>query len=186
MVDDRELMARVRAGEHAALEALFSRWEAPIFEFFCRLGCPLWAVGDLTEEVLVLVYRRSDRYDASRPLSPWLFGIARLVWRDYRRRRGREVGRTVPVEDVEGFPGAADPAGVAEGHQAVEQLRRAVSDLPEEQQMTFLLRHFHGLSYEEVAQVLGIPLGTVKWRLHDTMQRLKRSLAAHRKEGRAW
>jgi RNA polymerase sigma-70 factor (ECF subfamily) len=75
---------------------------------------------------------------------------------------------------------------VAEGHQAVEQLRRAVSDLPEEQQMTFLLRHFHGLSYEEVAQILGIPLGTVKWRLHDTMQRLKRSLAAHRKEGRAW
>jgi len=184
MTDDAELMARVGAGEQSALEILFARWEAPVFAYFYRLGCPPWAVGDLTEEALVLLYRRRHRYDPARPFVPWLFGIARLVWKDYLRHRGREIGRTVQIEEVERLPspdvGAAD---AAEADEAVERLRRAVDRLPEEQRMTFLLRHYHGLSYEEVAEALGVPLGTVKWRLHEAVRRLREAMVVSRKEG---
>jgi RNA polymerase sigma-70 factor (ECF subfamily) len=58
-----------------------------------------------------------------------------------------------------------------------------VERLPDEQRMTFLLRHYHGLSYEEVAEALGVPLGTVKWRLHEAVQRLREALALGRREG---
>jgi RNA polymerase sigma-70 factor (ECF subfamily) len=183
MPDDAELMARVQAGEQSALEILFARWEAPVFQYFYRLGCPPSAIGDLTEEVLVLVYRRRHHYDPARPFPPWLFGIARLVWKDYLRHRGREIGRSVPVEEVELVDPDPGPLGAVEADEAVERFRHAVERLPDEQRMTFLLRHYHGLSYEEVAEALGVPLGTVKWRLHEAVQRLREALALGRREG---
>jgi RNA polymerase sigma-70 factor (ECF subfamily) len=174
---DGELMERVAAGEQSALELLFGRWEGRVFEYFYRLGCPLTAVADLTEEVLVLVYRRRHHYDPARPFPPWLFGVARLVWKDYLRHRGREFRRSLPLEEVEWLPAPdVDPAGAVEADETLGRLRRAVERLPEEQRMTFLLRHYHGLSYEEVAAALGVPLGTVKWRLHDAVRRLREAL----------
>lgn len=184
MLDDRELMARVREGEQSALELLFARWEEPLFAFFYRLGCPPNWVEDLTEEVLVTVYRRRYRYDPGRPFAPWLFGIARLVWKDHLRHRRRETSHAAPLEAAEGMP-ASDPgpSDMAEVREEAEAVGRAIQRLPEEQKAAFVLRHYHGLSYEEVAEALGVPLGTVKWRIHEAVRRIKASFAISRREG---
>ncbi|MBI2555208.1 MAG: sigma-70 family RNA polymerase sigma factor [Candidatus Rokubacteria bacterium] len=181
-------MARVREGEQSALELLFARWEGPLFGFFYRLGCPPSSVEDLTEEVLVSVYRRRHRYDLDRPLAPWLFGVARLVWKDFLRHRGRELAQATPLEVAKELPSPMhDPSELAEIREESEAVRRAIEELPEEQKAeqkaAFVLRHYHSLSYEEVAQALQCPLGTVKWRIDEAVRRLETALVDARSKG---
>jgi RNA polymerase sigma-70 factor (ECF subfamily) len=177
MPDDSELMARVAAGEQSALELLFTRWEGPLFAYFHRLGChPSWT-EDLVEEALVTLHRRRQRYDASRPFAPWLYGIARLVWKDHLRHRGRDLYGAASIADVEG-PQAAEPDALsaAQAREDADIVRSAIQGLSMEQREAFVLRHYHGLSYDEIAKVVEAPLGTVKWRLHEAMRRLQHVL----------
>jgi RNA polymerase sigma-70 factor (ECF subfamily) len=184
VVDDRELMIRVKDGEQTALEYLFTRWEGRLFAFFYRSGCPPSYVEDLTQEALVSVYRRRQRYDPDRPFAPWIYGIARLVWKDYLRHHGREKVRAVPLEVATRVPSSEpSPSGVAEAREEAERVRAAIEALPEEQRVTFILRHYEGLSYEEISQALEVPLGTVKWRIHEAVRRLESLLLAGSKEG---
>lgn len=176
-------MARVKEGEESALELLFARWEAPLFSFFYRMGCPPSWVEDLTEEVLVTVYRRRHRYDVSRPFAPWLFGIAHLVWKDHLRHRGRETSRSVPLETARWVPSSRPgPSAVAETREELERVRGAIEQLPDEQRASFILRHYHRMSYEEIAQAVRAPLGTVKWRIHEALRRLEAPLVRAGKE----
>lgn len=174
-------MVRVREGEQSALEFLFARWEGPLFAFFYRLGCvPGW-VADLTEEVLVTVYRRRHRYDLGRPFAPWLFGIARVVWRDHLRHRRRETSHAAPLEAAGRMPSRdLGPSDIAEAREEADAVRGAIQHLPDEQKTALILRHYHGLSYEEIAQALQVPLGTVKWRIHEAVRRLEASLVGSR------
>lgn len=181
MVPDEELMARVRDGERSALELLVARWEGPLFAFFYRQGCPPGAVEDLTEDAFVCLFRQRHRYDPRRGFAPWLFGIARLVWKNYLRHHGRAMVQAVPLDEAADVPADdLDPSRVAEAHEAADRVRRAIERLPDEQKATFLLRHYHGLSYEEIARALDVPLGTVKWRIHDAVRRLSAALAVRR------
>ncbi len=175
MATDAELMARLAAGEQSAVELLFARWEGPLFGYFHRLGChPSW-LEDLVEETLVTLYRRRARYDPARPFPPWLYGIARLVWKDHLRHRGRDLYySTTSLEAVEEAPTPdADALGTAVRHEEGELIRSAIQRLPAEQRETFVLRHYQGLTYEEIARVVGAPLGTIKWRIHQAVRRLE-------------
>lgn len=184
MADDQQLMARVKRGEESALELLFARWEGPLFAFFYRLGCPPTWVEDLVEEVLVTVYRQRHRYDIDRPFPPWLFGIARLVWKDHLRHRGRERAHTAPFEAATRVPTSdLGPSDLAETGEEAETVARAIRQLPDGQKEAFILRHYHGLSYEEIAQALKVPLGTAKWRIHEAVGRLEALLVASRRKG---
>lgn len=185
MTDDQEQMARVKDGEQSALEQLFARWESPLFAFFYRLGSPPSAIEDLAEEVLVSLYRQRGRYDVGRPFAPWLYGIARLVWKDYLRRRGREMARVAPLEAAGGLAAdAPGPSELADAREAVESVRQALRQLPEAEREAFVLRHYHGLSYHEVADALDVAVGTVKWRIHEAVRRLEASLPVARDEER--
>lgn len=181
MPDDEELMVRVREGEQSALEGLFARWEPRLFAFFYRVGCPPSSVADLTEEVLVSVFRQRQRYDPARPFAPWLYGVARLVWRDHLRHHRREVSHTVPFDAVSRAPATGPaPAEIAEAREEADTVRRAIERLPDALKVAFVLRHYHGLSYQELAEAVQAPLGTVKWRIHEAMRRLETALARPR------
>lgn len=173
MREDDDLMARVREGDWNALGTLLGRQEGPLFAFFHRLGCDPNSIEDLVQEVMIRIYEGRRRYDPARPFAPWLYGIARHVWWDYLRRRGRLQVALRAAESAEDLdPPVLDPLERSQAGEEAERVRRALERLPEEQRVTLLLRHFQGLSYEEIAEALGLPLGTVKWRIHDAMRKL--------------
>lgn len=174
-------MVRVQQGEQSALELLFARWEGPLFAYFHRVGChPSW-VEDLVEETLVTLHRRRQRYDPAQPLPPWLYGIARLVWKDHLRHRGRDLYNAASLEDIESAP-APDPDALrtAERQEDADMVRAGIQGLPAQQREAFILRHYHGLSYDDIAKAVAAPLGTIKWRIHEAMRRLELYLTQRR------
>jgi RNA polymerase sigma-70 factor (ECF subfamily) len=178
MRQDDDLMVRVQQGDWDALATLLGRQEGPLFAFFHRLGCDPNSIEDLVQEVMIRIYEGRQRYDPARPFSPWLYGIARHVWKDHLRRQGRLWAFFRAVESVEDLASpVADPLERRQAGEEVERVRRALQRLPEEQRVTLILRHYHGLTYEEIAEALGLPLGTVKWRIHDAMRKLAQWLA---------
>lgn len=178
MATEPELIAKAARGDWDALAKLLGRQDGPLFAFFYRLGChPNW-VEDLVQEVMICLYQERQRYDPSRPFSAWLYGIARNVWRDHARRRGREQGHLTALESADEIPStSADPLERSQQGEEAERVRRALQRLPEEERMTLILRHYQGLTYGEIAEALGLPLGTVKWRIHDAVRKMGAWLA---------
>ena len=162
MPSDAELMGAVATGDGAALGELMTRWERPLHAFLFR-----WTGGrdveDLYQETWLRVVRAAKRFDTRRRFSTWLFQIAVNLCHDWHRHR--------PPEPV-------DPADVPAGATGVETIeaaidaRRLIAALPEAQRSVVLLRYYHDLGEEEIAEILGCPRGTVKSRLHHAMARL--------------
>lgn len=156
-------MARVVAGESAALAELYRRWSTPLHRFLTR-STGGQDVEDLQQETWLRVVRAADRFDPSRRFSTWLFQIALNLVRDRQRRPPPEpvdVGELpLPASDLR----PATDAGL--------DAARLLAALPNAQREAVVLRYCHDLSEDEVASILGCPRGTVKSRLHHAMKRL--------------
>lgn len=134
-----------------------------VFAFLYRLcGDPNLA-EDLMQETFVRALRASERYEHRGKVSTWLFSIAANVARDHWRRQKRQP--SVPLE--EGLTGAGTLDDSA------SEVREALLRLPLEQRSVLILRYYHDLSYAEIADTLVIPLGTVRSRIHNGLERMK-------------
>lgn len=179
-IDEAALILRCRRGEADAIRELVEAYERPIFHIIWRsVGNPEDA-RDLTQETFVRAIRALDRFDPSRPFRNWVFRIASNLAIDHlRRRRLRTVSINVDEDDERGMraPVLVDagsrPDEVHEQTWLSEKLARLVERLPAEYRMVVHLRHREQLSYEEIAETLGVPLGTVKARLHRAHHRLR-------------
>lgn len=154
------------------------RHAAALFAFFRRLGCSPAGAEDLVQTAVVRLYQTRRRYQSGRPFRPWLYGIAWRVWRDHQRRARRERRQAPPEEEpLEEVPSTApDPFQRAQEAQEQTRVRQAVQRLPASQRLALILRHYHGLTYEELARVQGVPPGTAKWRVHQAMATVRRYL----------
>jgi RNA polymerase sigma-70 factor (ECF subfamily) len=135
---------------------------------------------DLVQETFIKVFRALDRYDTERPFSAWIFTIAsRLAIDHLRRRRVKTVSlevsepgsteeRTMDVEDKGLKPDEITSHAEEESHAA-----HLIDSLPEHYRIVVVLRHQQDLSYEEIAEALNLPLGTVKARIHRARALLK-------------
>lgn len=170
MATDEELMTAVAAGDEAALTLLYRRYERPLHAFLGRYTGGR-DVDDLVQETWLRVVRAASRFDRARRFSTWLFQIALNLARDWRRRPPSE-----PV-DPERVAVLAAPDPVASVHAGLD-VARLLGALPEAQRAVVILRHFHDLGEHEVADILGVPRGTVKSRLHHAMARLVELAAA--------
>jgi RNA polymerase sigma-70 factor (ECF subfamily) len=159
---DEDLMVRVQAGDPQALAALIDRWRGPLYAFLWRRAGD--GADDLFQESWIRVARARDRFDRSRRFSTWLFQIANNLCRDRWRRldaRRRALGALREETHATGAD-AAPPPELPAGRGLIGRL----DALPERLREVLVLRHFHELSEAEIAEVLGIPRGTVKSRLH--------------------
>jgi RNA polymerase sigma-70 factor (ECF subfamily) len=161
MAADEELMAAVARGDETALAELMARWQRPLFQFLHRHTGGR-DVEDLQQETWLRAVRAAHRYDPERRFSTWLFQIAVNLCRDWHRRRPPDAVDP-PDERAAEATGAVDAALDA---------RRLLAALPEPQRAVVLLRYYHDLGEDEVADILGCPRGTVKSRLHHAMRRL--------------
>jgi RNA polymerase sigma-70 factor (ECF subfamily) len=183
---DVEVVAEALRGSQDAFHELVRRFERPVFALVVRMVRDRTAAEDLTQETFVKAFRSLDGYDPQRKLSSWLFKIAHNATIDHLRRRELD---TVPLEgagdDEEGGGGLArvlaDPAGrgtdlgVGRGELAAA-LEEAVGELRPEYREIVLLRYAEGLAYQEIADVSGLPLGTVKTNLHRARKELVEAL----------
>jgi len=178
---DAELVARALDGSAEAFHDLVKRFERPVLSVIVRMvGDPVEA-EDLAQETFVKAYRHLRRYDPGRKLASWLFKIAHNTTLDHlRRRRPEGVGPAVaaePADDgsatiVPEAPAAAEPDRIAERGELMAALDTALGRIEPAYREALLLRFREGLSYLEIADVLGLPINTVKVHLHRGRQRL--------------
>lgn len=181
--DDATLVRRALAGDQDAYREIVSRYERPIYSLVLRMVRDRSRAEELAQDAFVKAFSRLETFDAAHKLSSWLFKIAHNTAIDHLRRRRVE---TVSIEGVgdEGpgwiatLPDESLPSPERRATQAdlVRGLEAAVSRLRPEYREVVLLRFQEGLAYDEIAEVTGLPLGTVKTHIHRARKELVRLL----------
>lgn len=167
--DDAMVVAAARTGDPIARETLVRRWTEPVYRFAYRMLLNEADARDAAQETLVKVLRNLDQFDMVRPFSTWVFGIARNTCIDEHRRRGRKSWEEPgDVPDL-----APSPLQEATQAQRAAHVSRAMAELPPMYREVLVMYHFEHLKYVEIAEVLGVPLGTVMNRIFRARQRLR-------------
>jgi len=168
---DPELMSQLAQGQLGALGTLYDRYQAPLRSFIARATGDAHDVDDLLHGTFLAAAKSAERYDGRACCRPWLIGVAaRLV-----RRRRRTFGRFLEI--LSALKGSAPAASDPRGHlQARGDVERALAALSEAKRVTVLMAEVEGLSCAEIAEALGIPLGTVWTRLHAARRELRAAL----------
>jgi len=162
-IADEELMSRVRQGDRTAFETLFLRYREPIWGFFRRRVFDLAAAEELSQETFLAVLTGAARFEGRGPFRAYLFGIAFNVLTTWRRRHQLEA---IEVEPIAAQP---DPDSAI-------WVRQALAKLEPEEREILMLREYEQLSYQEMAQLLVLPLNTVRSRLFRARAALRLAL----------
>jgi len=172
-VSDETLMLEFQAGSRAAFEQLFARYRGPLYGYFRRR---LWANGedraaDLTQEIFLAVIRSSARYEPRALVRSYLYGIAINLLAAERRHRFRDhpPGEPAPEPATDAAPDAA------------LWVRQALEKLDESEREIIMLREYEQLSYSEIADLLNLPVNTVRSRLFRARMAMKEHLEPNRK-----
>jgi RNA polymerase sigma-70 factor (ECF subfamily) len=171
---DEQLAEEALAGSQRAYRELVHRFERPVFNLVARMVHDRTLAEDLTQDAFVKAFSRLDTYQSAQgKFSNWLFKIAHNTAIDHLRRSSLDV---VPLDSGEpdtadlhallSDPDAATPLDHAERGNLSEALAAAVERLRPEYREVIVLRHQEGLAYEEIAEIAGLPLGTVKTYIH--------------------
>jgi RNA polymerase sigma-70 factor (ECF subfamily) len=180
---DETLAARVAERDVAAFGLLFDRYAQTIYVFAAHLLGTADA-DEIVQEVFLRFWNRASQFDPLRgSFRGWFMAIARHQILNQLRRRSQEQ-RILAADAIDRvLAEAADPAVDVEEaaglHERQESVLRALGELPHEQRRALVLAYFGGLSHSAIAQLLGLPLGTVKKRIQLGMQKLRAALAQH-------
>ena len=166
--EDFACLSAIAAGDRVAFEQLYRNYYERVFRFCLRVTGRINLVEDVVNETMMVVWRRAREYRAAAAVSTWIFGIA---YRKSLKALARERNGSERFEPVaEGEPQVADVLD-CEGEQAA--IRRAVAALPAEHRAVVDLTFHFNYSYQEIAQILGCPLGTVKSRMFHARAKLR-------------
>ena len=166
------LAHRFAAGDPHAVRELYAHYAGPVFTVVVSRLSDRRLAEEAVQEVFVKAWRAAGRFDPTRDLGPWLYEIARNTAADLaRRERRRPVTTTLPAGAA-----AADLPDLADAWERWE-VRCALRDLAGDERELLRLVHYVGLSQPDIADRLGVPLGTVKSRVHRAHRRLAGSLA---------
>lgn len=171
--DDALLCARVASGDEAAFETLVLRHQHRVYAFCLRLLGDGAEAEDVAQDVFLTVYRSAGTFRGESAFTTWLLRIAKnqsLNRIKYLERRGRSMRRSIEEVGEERI-GAGDgaeksPHDLLEGGQTARIVQQAIATLGEEHRVVLVLRDVEDLSYEEISQITGLPIGTVKSRIH--------------------
>ena len=181
-MNDMELMRRHAAGEEETFQELVSQYKDSLYAFLWRFLNQSDLVDDVFEETFLQLYLSRDTFDLSRPLRPWLFTIAANKARDALRRRQRidstNLGSMFDTEEhsIDDVLNTLDyddhmPYDDLIRDETAAAVKRVIARMPAKLREILLLAYFQKFSYGELAGILGIPVGTVKSRLHTAVGR---------------
>jgi len=182
---DLKLIRKCKRGEEAAFETLLNRYRGPIYNLCFRMTRQPEDARDLSQEIFIKVFSLLERYDEEFAFSSWLFRIATNHCIDYLRRnrlRFLSLDGGVRGDDQEIEVQLPDqgprPDTVLQRKEALDRLEEIIDELPPHYRIITLLRHDQELSYEEIAEILDLPLGTVKARIHRARNLIQQMLKA--------
>ncbi len=176
--NDRALVLRLAAGDREALGPLMERHHRRLYRIALSYLRNPEDATDAVQETFVKVYQAAGRWDGTSDVGPWLTRIAVNSAIDRYRRTKRRRATEEPLEATDGRPRAM-PAGDPSPERRVmsreigERITAALRGLPESHRAVFVLRHVEERSLEEIAEILGLRLGTVKSALHRAVRRLR-------------
>jgi RNA polymerase sigma-70 factor (ECF subfamily) len=177
---DEELVAAFQAGDRDAFDELVARWDGKISGAIQRVVGSGEDVRDVSQEVFLKAYRALGGFKQEARFSSWLYQIALNLCRDrMRRRKGRTlVSLEEMAPDAQPAPRSWQPSALelAEGRDLARRVAFAVASLPEEQREVIVLKEYQGLTFLEIAEVLGMPTSTVKTRLYRGLSQLRERL----------
>jgi RNA polymerase sigma-70 factor (ECF subfamily) len=179
---DAELVVRALKGRDDGFEELVRRYQRPIVSYVYRMTGDYEAALDLTQEVFIKVYNSLARYSPEYKFSTWIYRIAHNAAIDHLRRRStRELELGATRADGEQYerpaPSTApSPEQLSERAERRAEIEEVVRALPPSYRELIVLRHAHDLSYDEIAEVTGLPLGTVKNRIFRAREAMRAPL----------
>lgn len=174
-VTDEQLIGLARDGDKQAFGQLMQRYEKELFNFLVKFMGQRTLAEDAFQETFLQVHISASSFDTQRRFRPWLYTIAANKARDLLRSKARRPAMQLTTSDDQGgevnlwhnlLRDETTPQDILEQKQQKELVREMVAKLPEHLREILVLAYFNQLPYKEIAQVLGIPLGTVKSRLH--------------------
>ena len=179
---DPELLSAFKNGDTEALGALMERHQAALYGYLLRLTRSAAAANDIFQEVFLKLVRNPAAYGEREKFKAWLFTVARNAAMDHFRRESSRA--EVPLEGTGEKAGPADfavspepgPAEAAENRAEGERIAAALAKLSPDQREVFYLRHYSGLSFREIAELLSLPIGTVLARMSRAAAQLRKIL----------
>lgn len=184
-VSDADLMMLVREGDYVAFDQLYDRYRGPILRFLFSLTWDADIAEDYLQEVFLRLYRARDRYEPTGKFSTYIFQIAKNYYLAQRRKtKTGSIELSLFFEDRNGFRPfenlRVNERIEPEVHLLEEYrklgIRRAIAALPEAQKLVFVMSHLEDMKYAEIAEVLGIAVGTVKSRMFAAVNTLRTML----------
>lgn len=180
---DAELVKAFKEGDTAALDELISRYKGPLYAYLLRLARDKDAADDILQDVFVKVIKKLGAYGEKDKFSSWLFTVAHHAVMDHFRAGARRREDSLYAADgdertLEDTLAAREPSpedAFASAEQA-GALEAAFGTLSPEQREVFLLRHYSGLSFKEIADMLKVPIGTVLARMSRAMAKMRAEL----------
>jgi RNA polymerase sigma-70 factor (ECF subfamily) len=174
--DEPALVERVRRGDSAAFDALVGRYMRRAFAVAYRLLGNREDAEDLVQDAFMAVLQKIDTFERGRGFSPWFFRI--LVNRGLNARKARAL-RTTDEIPAAAAAGGFSPERQAEQTELRDRLRCALATLPERQRVIVELFELEGFGSTQIAEILEIADGTVRWHLHEARKALRQALAAY-------
>jgi RNA polymerase sigma-70 factor, ECF subfamily len=181
MTTDEELVARSRGGDLDSFNQLVVRWERPIYALAYRVIGREEEARDVAQETFLRAYRALGGFKGQAKFSSWLYRITLNLCRDWiRRERRTPVSQAPEGIDIIELAGETEPSESIEDLVSRRELGRAVAKamalLPEDQRTAIILKEYHGLTFQEIADMLECPLSTVKTRLYQGLTVLRKQL----------
>jgi RNA polymerase sigma-70 factor, ECF subfamily len=176
-VTDEKLLSDYRHGDKSAFSTLVGRYQRELYHFLVRFLGNRAAAEDVFQETFLQVHQSAEQFDLQRRFRPWLFTIAANKARDLIRSQARRPTNPLQASISAGDDESGEfidlmqavdelPSAGMESEELQQQVQQTVGTMPEHLREILLLSYFHQFPYKQIGEILGIPLGTVKSRLH--------------------
>ena len=168
---DQQLVQRAQRGDLRAFDLLVLKYQGRIGALVSRYIADAGEVEDVTQEAFIKAYRALSKFRGDSAFYTWLYRIAANAAKNHLVAKGRRPGADATIEDAEAFEDGGlvsetgSPEAMAMGDELALVVEQALQSLPEELRAALTLRELEGLSYDDIAEVLGCPVGTVRSRI---------------------
>lgn len=177
---DRDLVISLQGGDLNALGVLFDRHQTMVYRTALAIVGDTDSAADILQEAFLRLHRFALRVDPTRPLEPWLYRVTANLSYSWVKRRGRWLTRLGDLAEYLGGDRRESPDDLAESESSWRDIQKAVGCLPLPQRIVVVLHYLNDQSVEQIADILSVPEGTVKSRLHYGRKELRRRLGLER------